>query len=87
MVSITHLIGYNISNAITDALAKDGMKKKDILKIALIFDAIILCFVVSLMTFILGVIINLSNWYYIVFDTCFPFALSLLGFTVLNYII
>ncbi len=72
--SIAYFVSRTIAEAATIVEAAKGKKMISII----ILEAVILFFVALVVTFITGVIIGLSNWDYVVSNTCFPFALSLL---------
>lgn len=72
MWAISWSIGHFVSKTMAEATADESIIK-------VIFYEVVILFVVALvMSFITGVIISLSNWDYVVSNTCIPFAVSLL---------
>lgn len=72
MWTISWSIGFFVSETMAEATADESIIK-------VIFYEVVILFVVALvMSFITGVIISLSNWNYVVSNTCIPFAASLL---------
>lgn len=72
MWAISWSIGLFVSETIAKAIADESIIK-------VIFYEVAISFVVALvMSFITGVIISLSNWDYVVSNTCIPFAAALL---------
>ena len=68
MWSISSSIGYFVSKTIAKATSGKHL---------IFFEALISFFVALVMLFIIGVILSLSNWDYIVSNTCIPFTVSL----------
>lgn len=72
MWAISWSIGHFVSKTMAEATANESIIK------VILFEALISFVVALVMSFITGVIISLSNWDYIVSNTCVPFAVSLL---------
>lgn len=72
MWAISWSIGHFVSKTMAEATADESIIK-------VIFYEVVILFVVALvMSLITGVIISLSNWYDVVYNTCIPFAVALL---------
>lgn len=72
MWAISWTIGHFVSKSMAEVTADVGIIK------VIFFEALISFVVALVMSFITGVIISLSNWDYVVSNTCVPFAVSLL---------
>ena len=72
MWAISWSIGHFVSKTMAETMADESIIK------VILFEALILFVVALVMLFITGVIISLSNWDYVVSNTCVPFAVSLL---------
>lgn len=72
MWAISYSLGFFVSKTMIEMTAKEGIIQ------VLLYEVVIILFVALVMSFIIGVIINLSNWDYVVINTCIPFAIALL---------
>ena len=70
--AISYSIGYFLSETIAQEIVDASMK--DVIHIEILIASV----VTVVISFITGIILNLSDWYSIVLDTCIPFILSLL---------
>ena len=72
MWSIFVPIGDFVSDTVAKITANKNIREK------IFFKVIISIAVIFVVLFITGVILNLSNWYYIARNTCIPFTIPML---------
>lgn len=74
--SLMCAISWSIGQFVSKTIAEETIDES--INFVIFFEALILFGVALVMAFITGVIIRLSNWDYVVSNTCIPFAVSLL---------